>query len=214
MLEWFSNLEFLPKVYWSIALVGSLIFVVVMIMAFAGGDADDIGDVDSDIDSDAGAGFQFITFKNLVGFFTIFGWSGIACIDAGISTSLTIIISIISGLLMMVIMATLFYFISKLSDSGTLNYKNALDAVGEVYLTIGADRSSMGKVSVNVQGTMRELDALTDSLNDLKSGTIIKVVDVTSNGILIVDHTRKPIEPSQPKHEELQSGDNHLLSNE
>lgn len=213
MTEWFSNLEFLSKLYWSVAIVASLVFNVVMIMAFAGGDADDLGDVDTDIDSDAGAGFHFITFKNLVGFFTIFGWSGIACIDAGLSTSITIIISVVCGLLMMVVMAALFYFISKLSDSGTLNYKNALDAVGEVYLTIGADRSSMGKVSVNVQGTVRELDALTDSQTPLKSGTIIKVVDVTSNGILIVDHTRKPIEPTSPEHETLQQGQNNLLEN-
>ena len=203
MTEWFSGLEFLPKVYWLIAIIGSLIFSVVMLMAFAGGDADDIGDMDTDIDADAGAGFHFISFKNLVGFFTIFGWSGIACIDAGVSKPLTIIISIVCGLIMMSIMASLFYFISKLTDSGTLNYKNAIDAVGEVYLTIGADRSKIGKVTVNVQGTMRELDALTDSFTELKSGTIIKVVDVTSNGILIVDHTRKPIEPLNPKTYEI-----------
>ncbi|WP_282043821.1 hypothetical protein [Winogradskyella flava] len=214
MAEWFSNLEFLSKIYWAIALVGSLVFIIVMIMAFAGGDADDIGDVDGDFDGDVGAGFQFISFKNLVGFFTIFGWSGIACIDAGLSKPLTIIISVVCGLLMMLIMATLFYFIHKLSDSGTLNYKNALDAVGEVYLTIGPDRSRMGKVSVNVQGTVRELDALTDAITELKSGTIIKVVDVTSNGILIVDHTRKPIEPNQSQNKELDKGGKHLLSNE
>ena len=213
MAEWYSNLEFLSKVYWLVAIIGSLIFSVVMIMAFTGGDADDIGDIDSDIDADAGAGFQFITFKNLVGFFTIFGWSGIACIDAGLSTPLTIVISIFSGLMMMVIMASLFYFISKLTDSGTLNYKNAIDAVGEVYLTIGADRSKMGKVTVNVQGSMRELDALTDSLTELKSGTIIKVVDVTANGILIVDQTRKPIEPTMSQTKEIDTGGNHLLNN-
>ena len=203
MADWFSNLEFLSKVYWLVAVIGSLIFTIVMIMAFAGGDADDIGDVDSDMDADAGVGFQFITFKNLVGFFTIFGWSGIACIDAGLSKPFTIILSIISGLLMMIIMAALFYFISKLTDSGTLNYNNAIDAVGEVYLSIGADRSKMGKVSVSVQGTMRELDALTDSLTPLKSGTIIQVFDVTSNGILIVDKTRKPIEPLNQKTYEI-----------
>jgi len=213
MTDWFSNLEFLPKVYWIVAIIGSVVFLGVMLVAFVGGDADDLGDVDNDIDSDAGVGFQFITFKNLIGFFTIFGWSGIACIDAELSTPLTIIISVISGLLMMVIMAALFYFISKLSDSGTLNYKNALDAVGEVYLTIGADRSSMGKVSVNVQGTVRELDALTDSQTPLKSGAIIKVVDITPNGILIVDQTRKPIEPSSSERNALQQGQNNLLEN-
>jgi hypothetical protein len=203
MAEWFSNLEFLPKVYWLVAIIGSLIFSVVMLMAFTGGDADDIGDMDADIDADAGAGFHFISFKNLIGFFTIFGWSGIACIDAGLSKPLTVILSILCGLIMMTIMASLFYFISKLTDSGTLNYKNAINAVGEVYLTIGADRSRIGKVTVNVQGTMRELDALTDSFTELKSGTIIKVVDVTSNGILIVDHTRKPIEPLNQKTHEI-----------
>jgi hypothetical protein len=201
MAEWFLNLEFLPKVYWLVAIIGSLIFSVVMLMAFAGGDADDIGDMDTDIDG--GAGFHFISFKNLIGFFTIFGWSGIACIDAGLSKPLTVILSIVCGLIMMTIMASLFYFISKLTDSGTLNYKNAIDAVGEVYLTIGADRSKIGKVTVSVQGTMRELDALTDSFTELKSGTIIKVIDVTSNGILIVDQTRKPIEPLNQKTHEI-----------
>ena len=195
MLDWFSNLDFLAKIYWLIAIVGSFIFIIVMIMTLVGGDADDIEDIDSEIDADAGIGFQFITFKNLVGFFTIFGWSGIACIDAGLPMSITIIISIISGLVMMTIMAALFYFMMKLSDSGTLKYKNAIGAIGEVYLTIGADRTKMGKVSVRVQGAVRELEALTDSFTELKSGTIIKVVDVTENGILIVNQTKKAIEP-------------------
>lgn len=199
MLEWFSNLDFIPKLYWLIASISTLVFTIVMILAFTGGDADDLGDVDTDIDADTGIGFQFITFKNLVGFFTIFGWSGIACIDSGLAFPITLAISSCSGLIMMTIMAALFYLMAQLSDSGTLKYNNAIDAIGEVYLTIGADRSKMGKVSVSVQGTMRELDALTDSLTDLQTGTIIKVVDVTPNGILIVDQTRKPIEPSKPQ---------------
>jgi len=195
MLDWFSNLDFLAKIYWLIAILGSIIFTIVMIMAFVGGDADDLEDIDSEIDADTGIGFQFLTFKNLVGFFTIFGWSGIACIDAELPMALTIVISIVSGLVMMTIMASLFYFMMKLSDSGTLKYKNAIGAIGEVYLTIGANRTKMGKVSVRVQGAVRELEALSDSLTELKSGTIIKVIDVTENGILIVDQTKKAIEP-------------------
>ena len=106
---------------------------------------------------------------------------------------------------MMTVMAAMFYGMRKLSDSGTLNYKNAVGAIGEVYLTIGANRSKMGKVSVRVQGTLRELEALSDSLSELKSGTIIQVVDVTSNGILIVEQTKKPIEPIKTETYELPS---------
>ena len=88
-----------------------------------------------------------------------------------------------------------------------------MDAVGEVYLTIGADRSKMGKVSVNVQGSIRELDALTDSLTELKSGTVIKVLDVTPNGILIVDRIRKPIEPTSFNGDTLTKGKTKFIDN-
>lgn len=84
-------------------------------------------------------------------------------------------------------MAAMFHYMKKLTSSGTLDYKNAINAVGEVYLTIGANRSKIGKVSVNIQGSLRELDALTDCKTALKYGTVITVLDVTSNGILIVD---------------------------
>lgn len=191
MLDWFSNLELFPKIYWSIALLGSLIFIITMILTFIGGDADDIGDVDTEIDFDTGIEFQFITFKNLVGFFTIFGWSGIACIDADFSVTLTIIISLISGLIMMTIMGAMFFYMKKLNDSGTLNFKNAIDAVGEVYLTVGAKRSSIGKAHIKIQGALRELEALTDADTDLKSGTVIKVKNITKNGILIVEQLNK-----------------------
>jgi len=205
-MEWFSALDGFSQFFWIIALVGSLIFLFVIITTFAGMDGgDDLDGIDSEIDADAGIGFQFITFKNLVGFFTIFGWIGIACINSGLSKPLSVIIALVSGLLMMTIMAAMFYGMRKLSDSGTLNYKNAIGAIGEVYLTIGGNRSRMGKVSVRVQGTLRELEALTDSLSELKSGTIIQVIDVTSNGILIVQETKKPIEPIKTETYELPS---------
>ncbi|WP_047549752.1 hypothetical protein [Psychroserpens sp. Hel_I_66] len=205
-MEWFSALDGFSQFFWIIALLGSLIFVFVIITTFLGMDGgDDFDGIDSEIESDAGIGFQFITFKNLVGFFTIFGWIGIACINTGFSKPVTVITALGCGLLMMSIMAAMFYGMKKLADSGTLKYKNAIGAVGEIYLPVGANRESMGKVSVSVQGTLRELEALSDSLMELKSGTIIQVVDVTSNGILIVEQTKKPIEPIKTKTYELPS---------
>lgn len=187
MLDWFSTLEWFPKIYWAIAIIASLNFIVSIVMSLIGGDADELSDVDAEIDGDTGIGFQFITYKNLVGFFTIFGWSGIACIDEGFSKPTTIIISLICGLIMMAIMAAMFYHMRKLSDSGTLDYKNALDQIGEVYLIVGAKRSKIGKAHVRIQGALRELEALTDSETDLKTGTVIKVTSVTPNGILIIE---------------------------
>lgn len=206
MMEWFSALDAFAQFYWIIALIGSLVFFFVVITTIFGIEGGgDLDDVDTSIDADTGIEFQFITLKNLIGFFTIFGWAGIACIGEGLSKPITVLISIISGMAMMTIMAAMFHYMKKLTDSGTLNYKNAIGAIGEVYLTVGANRSRIGKVSVRVQGTLRELEALSDSFTELKSGTIIKVVDVTSNGILIIDQTIKPIEPFKPVTYEIPS---------
>lgn len=187
MEQWFAALSTFEKVYWVTALVSSIIFLILLVLTFIGGEVDDLGDVDAEIDGDVGIDFQFLSFKNLTGFFTLFAWSGIACMDAGYSNTITLVISIVCGLLMMTAMAALFYYLGKLTSDGSLKLKNALHSVGEVYLTIGANRASIGKVQITVQGGLRELEAITDGDIDLKQGDIITVTAVTNNGILIVN---------------------------
>lgn len=187
MMEWFSNLTDFEKFYWIITGVSSLFFIFILITTFTGGDIDDVGD----IDADTGVGFQFFTLKNTVAFFAIFGWSGISCINAGYTQTTTIIISVVCGFMMMVMVALLMFYMRKLNNSGTLKIKNALGAVGEVYTTIGAERSKIGKVQIKVQSSLRDLEALTDYNFDLTQGAVIEVVDYTSNGILIVEPQKK-----------------------
>ena len=74
----------------------------------------------------------------------------------------TIVIAIMAGLFAMLIVASLFYFMGKLVDSGgALNLKNALNKVGNVYIPIKANSGSIGKVQMNIQGSLRELQAMT-----------------------------------------------------
>ncbi len=192
MEEWFSALTLFERIYWITAIIGSVLLIILLALTFLGGDADDIGDIDGELDLDAGIDFQFLSFKNLVGFFTIFGWTGIACISAELSIGTTLTISLFCGLLMMFAMASLFYFLSKLNSSGgSIKITNTLGGIGEVYTTIGANRSTIGKVQIKVQGRLSELEALTDEDFDLKQGNIIKVSEITSNGILIVNKYQK-----------------------
>lgn len=192
MEQWFSALTLFERIYWITAIIGSAFLVILTILTFIGGDADDVGDIDGDLDLDAGIDFQFLSLKNLVGFFTIFGWTGIACLSAELSYGTTLIVSLFCGLLMMFAMASLFYFLSKLnSGGGAIKIKNALGGIGEVYTTIGANRTTLGKVQIKVQGRLREIEALTDEAIDLKQGNIITVTEITNNGILIVNKYTK-----------------------
>lgn len=183
-----SEVGIFEQVFWVIAIPATLIFLVLLVLTVLGSDADI--DVDTDVDAEIADGdsipFQFLSLKNIVAFFTVFGWSGIGFINAGFSSWLVILLATICGLLMMTAMGALFYFMSKLAESGTLKMKNAVGKLGEVYLVIPAKRGGMGKVQLSVQGSIRTLDAITDDLETIPTSSIIEVIDVIDDQILLV----------------------------
>lgn len=183
-----SEVGIFEQVFWVITIPSTVIFLILLVLTIIGSDADT--DVDTDIDSDIADGdsipFQFLSLKNIVAFFAVFGWSGIGFINAGLASWLVILLSFICGFFMMVLMASLFYFMSKLAESGTLKMKNAVGKLGEVYLVIPANRGGMGKVQLNVQGSLRTIDAITDDLESIPTSSIIQVMDVIDDQILLV----------------------------
>ena len=192
MKEFFAEMSTIEETYWIIALIGSAVFFVIFILTFiGGGDTDMDADVEDISGDDGGVGFQFFTLKNIVAFFTIFGWTGVICIDNKLSTTLSLVISSIAGLIMMVLTSLLFFYMNKLAKSGTLKIQNAIGAICEVYLPIGAKRSTIGKVQIKVQGSLRELEAITDEEEELKTSTIVKVVEVVSSELLLVEKISK-----------------------
>jgi membrane protein implicated in regulation of membrane protease activity len=188
--DWWSGLSLVLKIYWGIAIPFTVFFVLQLILSFLGHDTHD-GLHDAHFDSDNGLGFQFFTLKNLIGFFTIFGWTGIACIDAGLPVVMSMVFSTVAGLAMMTIMAGLFYLLMKASADGTMKFEKAIGQVGEVYLTIQSKRGGLGKVQVNVMGSLRTLDAMTDDEADIPTGKMITVSSIAGDNILIVTSTLK-----------------------
>lgn len=187
---WWEGLSTLAAIYWVIAIPASLIFIIQLIMTLVGADADHdgldaVGDADVSIDTDHGIDFQFISIKNLIAFFTIFGWVGLACIYGELSNWVTILVSTIAGVAMMIIMASIYYFMGKLTESGTLKMEGAVGKTATVYLFIPPKRSATGKVQIQLQG-YRTLDAMTDEDEQIPTGSIVQVVGVINNDILLV----------------------------
>ncbi len=185
--DW-SSIGIFEQIFWILAIPATLIFLVLLVLTVFGGDTDT--DVDTDVDGDFSDGdsipFQFISLKNIVAFFAVFGWSGIGFIHSGLAAWLVVLLALLCGLLMMFIMAALFYMMSRLAESGTFKMKNAIGKLGEVYLVIPAKRGGMGKVQLTVQGSLRTLDAITDDLEKIPTSSIIEVLDVIDDQILLV----------------------------
>lgn len=184
--EWWESLDTLLRIYWGIAIPFTVFFLLQLLITFFWGDIPDDGAADVDVETDDGIGFQFFTLKNLVAFFTIFSWTGIACLDSGLSNNWSIFISMISGLVMMLVMGGILYLLGRANASGTIKMKNAIGAVGEVYMEIRAKRDNIGQVQIQVQGTLRTLEAITDDEETLRPGAVITVKEIATNNILIV----------------------------
>lgn len=183
--DWWQALSVVLKIYWGIAVPFTLFFVFQLVFSFMGAESpDDLPD--AEIEGDHGIPFQFLTLKNLIGFFTIFAWTGIACIEAGLSNGVSLIIATLAGLLMMGLMAGLFYLMMKSGADGTMKIQQAIGQVGEVYLTIQSKRKSVGKIQVKVGGALRTLDAMTDDEEPITSGQFVKGVQVVNDKILLV----------------------------
>jgi hypothetical protein len=183
---WWEALTISLKIYWALAIPFTLFFVLQMVWSFIGpGDIPD-DTPDAEVSVDTGIPFQFLTVKNLIAFFTIFSWTGIACIDSGLSDITTVIIAAAAGLVMMTLMASLFYFLGKAGADGTMKIKKAIGVSGEAYLGMQKKRGSVGKVQVKVQGAVRTLDAVTDDNVDIPSGKMIRVIEVVNDNMLLV----------------------------
>lgn len=190
--SWWRSLAVFDKIFWSIAICFSILFIIQLLFSAFGGDVDDpsaIGSADEYIGDDVGIGHQFFTVKNLIAFFTMFGWVGIAAHSAGVNKGITILLAIAAGLAMVIIMVFLLRNVNKLRHSGTMQIQNALNKVCETYLFIPPKRNGLGKVHIRIQGSLHELEAMTDDEIQIPTGKIVKVTGILNDQILLVTAT-------------------------
>lgn len=194
MNEWFVALTLIQKVFFFIALPSSVVLVIQIILMFLGignddGGVDHDGDIHDGHDHDDGGyadtGLRFFTVRGLVAFFTVGGWAGFAFGD-NMHYAVTLALALVFGAAALVVVAYMFKWSLKLQYDGTLNLSNAVGRTGEVYIILGAD-GKVGKITVEVQGRLIEMDAVTNGGKDLKAGTAVKVVAMQNESTAIVE---------------------------
>ncbi len=129
--------------------------------------------------------FRLFTLSGMVSFFVVFSWSSIFLRLAGIPGALAVVIGLVPGCAAMYLVAKIYQLSRRLTESGNMNLENAIDLVARVYIPIPGARGGEGKVTLVLQGTFVELNAVTDEPDRIPSGTSVVVVGV-KNDVLIV----------------------------
>ena len=191
MTEWWTSLDLFMKILWCIAIASSLIFIIETVLTFIGADVEMDMDTDFDI---ADGGFEgdpsmnLYTFRNLVNFLLGMSWTAILLNEQIKSKALLMVIAFAVGAALVFAVMMMFKGLSKMQQSGNINvFESATGCNGKVYLTVPGERKGTGKVQININNSVREYDALTDSEDDLKTGTSIKVTEVIDASTLLVE---------------------------
>lgn len=168
--------------FWAIGLVSNALFAVYLIMQFAGGHDTDVHDGDV---PDLDAGFTILSLRSLLAFGMFMGYTGVVALRLGGGWLTALIAGVTAGVLAAWLAWRLLRIILRLQSSGTLNMQNAIGQTGEVYLAIPAGMHGAGKVMVEVQGALREMDAVSEEAS-IPNGQPVLVVGLTDEGALIV----------------------------
>lgn len=194
MIENFTSFPLMLQVYWILAAVASVIFIIQAIMTFAGFDADTDGDLadapdatpsgggDADFDAD---GFHLVSIKSIVSFILGFGWTGVLCWDYIESRILLAVVCTLVGLIFMATIAFLIFQVMKLNKDNTFHVEQVIGRTADVYLRIPAGRTESGKITISFNGSMHELEALSDTA--LPTGAKVRITEVIKGDTVIVE---------------------------
>jgi len=199
--SWWEGLTNVEQVFWGISIVFSILFVIQFVLSLIGLDFDADTDIEIGGDADANGGYQLdadftvLSVRSIIAFFTFFGWTGVLVLNNGGGAWAAVGFASLSGFIAMMIVAYMMYLFSKLGESGTFNTKEAIYNTGEVYLSIPAAKNGYGKVHLKIRGSLKEMDAITESNLPLPNGVSVRVIDVLDDNLLVVE----PIESFLPK---------------
>ncbi|MDH5606891.1 MAG: NfeD family protein [Anaerolineae bacterium] len=189
-----ANLTVIEIIYWMSAAIGGTLFLLRTIMMFIGADffhgdletdfhGDFEADHDFDVDHDTDFSFKFLSLQGLTAFFMMFGLVGLSIFHTGLHPLFSILAGVVAGFFMVWVISMIFALVFRLQSEGTLQLANAVGAQGTVYLSIPPKGS--GQVQIAVQGSLKILDAVSNSQKKIATGEQIRVVDISGNTLVV-----------------------------
>lgn len=179
---WWGSLGTSLRVFYGIAIAASTLLVLQLVALLVGLDHD-AGDLDADHDS----GLGIVSIRSVTAFFTGFGWGGVVAIRQGFGFGVAILVALVTGGALMGAVVGMLRGFAALRYSGTLDYKNAIGHVGNVYVAVPGAMGGPGQIEVIVQGRSTIVGAFTRAPERLSPRTRVRVIEVLDPQTVVVE---------------------------
>lgn len=189
MIEaWWNSLTLALQIYYAIAIVTTFFLFLQLLLMLLGFDGDGDVDFDADVGVDGhGSGMGVLSVRSVTAFLTGFGWGGVIALRQGLSLVASAAVATLCGAALMATVVVLMRLLYGMRYEGSLDYRNAIGVVGNVYLPIPGDMAGPGQVEVLVQGRLAVVQAFTRSPEKLPNHTPVRVVDTLDQQTLVVE---------------------------
>ncbi len=186
-MNWWINFSLMEKICFCIATPSSvLILIMIVLMIFGiGGEADVDTDVDTDVSFDGDPSLALFSVKTVLSAFSIGGWIGFTLAD--VNTVLAIVCAIAGGIATLFIVALILKAIYGLQTDGNVDYKTAIGKTAEVYLTIPKKGEGSGKITLTIQDSFIEAEAVTLSDTPIKTGSRVTITALEGNTFTVAE---------------------------
>ncbi len=177
-------------VYATLALLGTVLFVIKMLLVLLGGDTDsdlDAADLDDPAHVDGSESFTLISIQSVLGFIMGTGWIGLACREEwGLGKMPSFFVAAGFGFLVMLFTSFLNFKMKSLNAAGDNSIdERAIGLTGRAYTDIPVLGKGTGQVEITINGKMQILQASSQE-SSIKAFTSVQVVDVDDSGNLTV----------------------------
>ena len=185
-MDWFNSLDTGLKIYWMIAGIATLVFVIQTIMTFIGMDSSADMDADfSDTDMHVDASYPFFSIRTLVNFLLGLGWGGVCFYNTFDSPVLIALFAVLTGFVLVFVFLFIFKQMLRLKQENTFKISETVGKTANVYLAIPENKSGKGKIQISVRGAFHEIDAQTTG-ERIPTGAIIQVEEVLDSQTVLV----------------------------
>lgn len=197
------------QIYWWMAIFGTSLFILKMLVSFIGGamDSGDFGggDIhDGDLPSDHGSFsvFTFLSIQSLLAFFMGMGWMGVI---AGTQWEFrqipTMLMAVGFGLFLLILNGVIMLLVRRLHSEAHYDLQTCKNRTGRVYMSIPPKGQGVGQVEVNVSGQRKIIRALSSG-PAIPSFTDVQVIDIVDGQFLLVaaqnqQHVSANVSPGQ-----------------
>jgi len=198
MEAWWNTLGTPLQIYYGIAIVTTFLLFLQLVLSLIGLDHDVDGFDGGGFDGDGAvldghdSGVSVLSVRSVIAFFTGFGWGGVVSLRQGLTVFAATVVATVAGGALTAMILGLMRILYGMRYSGTLDYKNAIGVVGNVYLPIPGDMGGPGQVEVLVQGRLAVVQAFTRSAAKIPNRTRVRVVDTLDQQTLLVE----PLQPA------------------